>query len=194
MESKMQYNYLPFYNPNILLFFLALLMSSCNNSPSNATQIQAQNNDTLNADTLRSPVKNNLALKDTSIDGKYQSLSSGMNATGTRSFTLGSYLFVDSSTDSAVYFETENAEIVGGEKQIYSIKKVGDRLECYYKICICQDAVGGEGKSCPDTKDKNGEMQMVFRKVSLGLQLIWSNQNHDHIILERVKQFDFESY
>ena len=130
------------------------------------------------------------------LDGKYEYSESGMNATQTRSWTMGYYLQINSKTNQAVYFSEMNSDIQGLRKFVYQIKYTHNQtIELLYEKCIGFDDLYAEETDCVSyDSDKAGDKHFVFKITNAGLQLLWDGADviKKNSILKKVDKFYFE--
>jgi hypothetical protein len=121
-----------------------------------------------------------------SFKGKYQLVEYGSNVTGSHSHVSSSYLTI--TDDSAVYFSTDNGDIIGN-KEILNFKASGQLVEFFYRGCLETD-FNNIDKHCAPEKLLNTK-RYIFEKTKKGLVLKWGGFSKGDIY-KRVKKFDFE--
>jgi hypothetical protein len=125
-------------------------------------------------------------------EGKFQYDEFGSNVTETHSHYISAYLLI--SNNIAIYFITDNGDIIGGKKEVLSIKSNGNTIELFYKACIAQDYVSHLSQPkevpCPPAYTI-GEKRFIFTQEGPDLNMSWSQYMIGNKF-KRVSKFNFE--
>jgi hypothetical protein len=126
------------------------------------------------------------------VDGKFQLLESGSNVTGTHSHFVGNYLQIDTNKNpSAILYVTDNGDIVGGQKHLFTVNVKGRRINLAYAGCISQEYMGAKETPCTPKK-QIGKESYTFETINNDLRMVWASDGTNDSVYKRVQKYDFE--